>query len=128
MWRVLLVAAALIPKLGWAADYLVSQAQSAGEVKCLAFDDGWFFSTTGPCTDFQAPRAIALGQAFSEGGKTHVIHRIVATQVEQDYEYQGWSIKRGQWICVAAESPDDWPDMKKDHKRWLYIPQCIPVR
>jgi hypothetical protein len=106
----------------------VTQVQAAGEIKCLASDAGWFSTSTGPCSDFKPPRAIAIGQSFSEDGKTHPINVIIATQIEQDYEYQGWSVKRGQWICVAAETPDDFPDTKKDHKRWLYIPQCIPVR
>ncbi len=128
MRAIFLAAACLCASPAWSADYRVAQVQAAGEIKCLAFDDGWIFSSTGPCSDFGPPRAVALGQTFSEDGKTHVIRVIIATQVERDYEYQGWSVKRGQWICVAAETPDDFPDMKKDHKRWLYIPQCIPVR
>jgi hypothetical protein len=67
---------------------------------------------------------VALGQTFSENGNRHLIRIIVATMIEQDYEYQGWSVKRGQVICVAAESADDFPDMRKAHKRWLYIPYC----
>jgi hypothetical protein len=108
-----------------AADYRVSEVRSEGAIDCLTYRMGWLFSTTGPCPDFKPPKQMGVGQSFSEHGTTHVIGVIVATQAEKDYQYRESLVRRGQWICFAAETPQDLGDRKR-RRTWLYIPHCVP--
>ena len=108
-----------------AADYQVSEVQSADPINCATYRRGWIFPTTAPCSDFKPPERMKLGERFSEQGTPHFIRVIIARQAEKDYEYQGRSIKEGQWFCLAAETPQDLGDRKR-RRTWLYVPQCVP--
>jgi hypothetical protein len=108
-----------------AADYQVSEIQSAGAINCVTYRRGWIFPTTAPCSDFKPPESVRLGERFSEQGTTHFIRVIIARQAERDYEYQGRPIKEGQWFCLAAETPQDLGD-RKHRRTWLYVLQCVP--
>ena len=41
----------------------------------------------------------------------------------------GLDVKKGEWTCVAAESPEDIPsDKNQDHNiTWLFIRKCQPA-
>lgn len=98
-------------------------------VQCKTYKNGWLTSSTGPCSDFKRPDTIAIGQAFSADGASHIIHVIMATQAEVDYTDSNLTIKRGQWYCAAAESSADLDmDSKANQRTWLFIPACIPVQ
>ncbi len=60
-----------------------------------------------PCSDFEPPDTIAIGERFSEGGNSHLINVIVATQVDEDYVNGDLKLKKGDWYCAAAESARD---------------------
>jgi hypothetical protein len=113
-----------------AKDFNVQWVEAANNVvKCNAYHNGWFRTTTGPCTGFKPPDTIALDQMFSAEGVSHIIRVIVATQSEVDFKDGDLSIKKGEWYCSAAESAADF-DMegKANQRTWLFIPKCIPVR
>jgi hypothetical protein len=49
-----------------------------------------------------------------------VIRVVLATQVEQDYADPNWSIKKGEWFCMAVETADDLGENQL-HRVWLFI-------
>lgn len=61
----------------------------------------------GPCSNFEPPDTIAIGERFSEAGNSHLINVIVATQVEEDYVNGDLKLKKGDWYCAAAENARD---------------------
>ena len=61
---------------------------------------------THPCEGFTPPPKVAVGETFSADGKTRQIGIIRAAQSEKDYLA---GIKKGDWICVAAETLEDIP-------------------
>ena len=106
----------------------MSEVHPIGPIKCNSYSNGWITTTTGPCTDFRPPENVMLGEVFSERGINHTIKVIVASQVEKDYDDGKWSIKKGEWYCVAAETSEDLEQGSKDRKTWLFIPKCVPIR
>ena len=106
-------------------DYRVSEIQPIGEIRCNFHDEG-SSPRTEPCSDFKPPAKVAIGEAFSAEGLHRTIRFIVATQVEKDYQVPNWSIKKGQYFCVAAETTDDLGEGQA-HCVWLFIPHCIPA-
>jgi hypothetical protein len=44
---------------------------------------------------------VAIGESFSAEGLRRVIRVVLATQVEKDYADPNWSIKKGEWFCMA---------------------------
>ena len=78
---------------------------------------------THPCEGFTPPPKLAVGETFSAEGKTRQIGIIRAVQFEKDMA-QG--IKKGDWICVAAESSGDIPVDQSRDRTWLTIIKCQP--
>ena len=112
-----------------AKDYRVQWVEAVNnDVQCKSHQEGWFSTTTGPCSDFKAPDTIAVGESFFAVGAARVIHVIVATQSEEDYSVGDWTVKKGDWYCVAAESPSDLDTDGSARRIWLLIPHCVPVR
>jgi hypothetical protein len=111
----------------YARDVRVSAVSNLVAIRCLVYSEGWFSTTTGPCSNFKAPPRIVLGSSFSESGNEHTINVIVATQMETDYPKM--SIKAGEWYCAAAETEADLDSNGRQKRRiWLYIPKCVPLR
>ena len=81
-----------------------------GKVDCSQMKTG----ATRPCEDFTPPPKVAVGETFSADGKTRQIGVIRAAQV------------KGNWICVAAETPEDIPVDKSRDRTWLAILKCKP--
>jgi hypothetical protein len=124
----------LIALLTWtasalAAEYHATEVQPLAGIKCFVAKEGWFLSSTGPCSGFAGPSSIALGHTFMAEGGVRTIRVIRATQAEEDYEDRRYSlsIRHGEWYCVAAESDDDLGD-RKSTRIWLYIAKCAPLR
>src|SRR5262249_36064902 len=70
-----------------AEDYRAQWVEAVNNVvKCKIYQNGWFLTTTGPCSDFKPPETIAIGEHFSEGGHSHVVRIIIATRSEIDYK------------------------------------------
>jgi hypothetical protein len=106
-----------------ARDVHVAEVGSLRPIKCIVYNDGWFFTTTGPCSNFKAPSRIALGLTFSESDIEHRINVIVATQMESDYPEM--SIKAGEWYCTAAEAEADLDEKGlKKRRTWLLFPSA----
>jgi hypothetical protein len=108
-------------------DYRVSKVQPLGEIRCNFHDEGSSRSSTEPCLDFKPPAKVAIGESFSAEGLRRTIRFIVATEVEKDYQVPNWSIKKGQYFCVAAETTDDLAEGQA-HRVWLFIPRFIPAQ
>jgi hypothetical protein len=81
-----------------------------GKVVCSQIKTG----ATRPCEEFTPPPKVAVGETFSADGKTRQIGVIRAAQV------------KGNWICVAAETPEDIPVDKSRDRTWLAILKCKP--
>ena len=109
-----------------AKEYRVSEIQPLGEIRCNFHNEGSSVPSTQPCSDFKPPAKVAIGESFSAEGLHRTIRFIVATQVEKDYRVPNWSIKKGQYFCVAAETTDDLGEGQA-HRVWLFIPRCIPA-
>jgi len=105
-----------------AKDYRVSEIQAIGEIRCNFHNE----PSTQPCSDFKPPAKVAIGESFSAEGLRRVIRIVLATQVEQDYADPNWSIKKGEWFCMAAETADDLGE-NQPHRVWLFMPRCAPV-
>jgi hypothetical protein len=108
----------------------ITAASPAGPVRCLAARTKWFvLSSTGPCDNFVPPRAIRIGQTFSEGGTIHTINIITAAEAPDDMQDGAVSIKAGDTYCAAAERPDDLENTDDSQDRtWLFIPKCVPLQ
>ena len=106
-------------------DHFVAEVQALGEIRCNFHDEGSSPSTA-PCSDYKPPAKVAIGESFSAEGLRRTIRFIVANQVEESYEIPDWSIKKGEYFCVAAETVDDLGE-GQPHRIWLFIPRCIPV-
>ena len=113
-----LLAAATSPT---AAQDLPTQSVVAidGKVDCLQIKAG----ATRPCEGFTPPPQVALGEKFTADGKTRQIGIIRAAQNEKDMA-QG--MKKGDWICIAAETLEDIPVDKSRDRTWLAILKCQP--
>jgi hypothetical protein len=99
------------------------QVQSAvaidKKVDCAQMKSG----ATHPCEGFTPPPKVAVGETFSAEGKTRQIGIVRAAQSEKDLA-QG--IKKGDWICVAAETLEDIPVDQSRDRTWLTIAKCQP--
>jgi hypothetical protein len=113
-----------VPAMVQAREIHVSAAVPLAPIECHVFDKGFVSNTTGPCTNFEAPAALAVGASFSESGNHHVITVIKAMQAEADMPEI--SLKTGEWMCTAAESESDLGNRRLSHRMWLYIPKCTP--
>jgi hypothetical protein len=89
-----------------------------GKVDCIQTKAG----VTHPCEGFTPPPKVAVGETFSADGKTRQIGIIRAAQVENSAQ----GIKKGDWICVAAETLEDIPVDKSRDRTWLAILKCQP--
>jgi hypothetical protein len=67
-------------------------------------------------------RKSQLGESLSAEGVRRTIRFIVATQVEKDYQVPNWSIKNGQYFCVAAETTDD---LGKGQAHCVWLDDCV---
>jgi hypothetical protein len=92
----------------------------------MAVGRGSSLPSTKPCYDFKPPAKVAIGESFSAEGLRRVIRVVLATQVEQDYADPNWSIKKGEWFYMAAETADDLGE-NQPHRVWLFIPRCASV-
>jgi hypothetical protein len=130
MWRGQLLLIFLFVGQTAAKDFRAQWVEAVDNVvQCKTAQNGWLFKSLGPCQNFRPPDTIAVGEAFSAGGTRRIIRIITATQSEIDYKIDDWSIKKGEWWCVAAESLGDLDDKGSAEMRtWLLIPKCIPVR
>ena len=90
-----------------------------GKVDCAQMKTG----ATHPCEGFTLPPKVAIGEKFTAEGKTRQIGVIRAAQSEKDLA-QG--VKKGDWICVAAETLEDIPVDKSRDRTWLTILKCQP--
>lgn len=122
-----LLAVAFLPSIAGARDYRVSAIVSFSSLRCNSYYNGWFTTTTGPCSDFKPPSRVALGETFSERGRRHEIKIIIATQVEEDYDDGKLFLKRGEWFCAAAETLDDLGDQQTS-RTWLVMSKCVPIQ
>jgi hypothetical protein len=120
------LAASLAMGSAGAKDFRVSEIRAIGQVNCNFHNEGSALLTTKPCSDFKPPAEVAIGELFSAEGLRRVIRFIVANQVEESHELPDWSIKKGEYFCVAAETVDDLGE-GQPHRIWLFIPRCIPV-
>jgi hypothetical protein len=129
MWRGPLLSIFLLVGPAAAKDFRAQWVEAVNNVvQCKTSQNGWIFRTLGPCQNFRPPDTIAVGEKFSAGGELRIIRVITATQSEIDYKIDDWSIKKGEWWCVAAESLVDLDDKGSANTRtWLLIPKCIPV-
>ena len=91
-----------------------------GKVSCFNWGGT---GATRPCEGFTPPPKVAVGEKFSAGGKTHQIGVILAHQVEKDVAV---GIRKGDWICGAAETLEDLPVDKSRNRTWLSIFKCQP--
>ena len=79
-----------------------------GKVDCVQMKTG----ATHPCEGFTPPPKVAVGEKFSAEGNTRQIGIIRAARSDKDYLT---GIKKGDWICVAAETLEDIPvDQSRD--------------
>jgi hypothetical protein len=90
-----------------------------GKIDCLQMKTG----ATHPCEGFTPPPKVAVGETFSADGKSRPIGIIRAAQVEKDLAQD---IKKGDWICVAAETLEDVPVDQSRDRTWLTILKCTP--
>jgi hypothetical protein len=90
-----------------------------GKVDCIQMKA----KATQPCEGFTPPRKLAVGELFSADGKTRQIKIIRAAQVENDFAQ---NVKKGEWICVAAETLADIPVDESRDRTWLTILKCQP--
>lgn len=91
-----------------------------GKVDCLEY-----MKLTGQrCAEFTPPPKVAIGEKFVADGKSRQIGVIRAHQAEEDMPDYG--IKKGDWICVAAETLEDIPVDQSRDRTWLRIPKCQP--
>ena len=94
-----------------------------GKVDCLAYMKG-VTPPANPCAGFTPPPKVAVGEKFVAEGKSRQIGVIQAHQAEDDMPNYG--IKKGDWICVAAETLEDIPVDQSRDRTWLRIPKCQP--
>ena len=78
---------------------------------------------TSLCDGFTPPPKVAIGESFTTDGKTRKIGVIRAYQADRDMLPD---IKKGEWICVAAETLEDIPMDKGRNRTWLSIRKCQP--
>jgi hypothetical protein len=109
-----------------AKDFRVSEIRPIGQVKCNFHNQDSALLATKPCSDFKPPAKVAVGEPFSAEGLHRVIRFIVANQAEEGYELPNWSIKKGEYFCLAAETVDDL-GAGQPHRIWLFIARCIPA-
>ena len=93
-----------------------------GKVSCFS-QLGGGIGATRPCEGFTPPPKVAVGEKFSADGKTRQIGVILAHQVEKDVAE---GIRKGDWICGAAETLEDIPMDKSRNRTWLSIFKCQP--
>ena len=91
-----------------------------GKVDCSQMKQG---GAIRPCEAFTPPHKVAVGETFSAEGKTRQIGIIRAAQSNKDYMT---GIKKGDWICVAAETLEDIPVDQSRNRIWLAITKCQP--
>jgi len=71
------------------------------------------------------PPKVAVGEKFVAEGKSRQIGVIQAHQAADDMPTYG--IKKGDWICVAAETLEDIPVDQSRDRTWLRgSPKCQP--
>ncbi len=99
-----------------------------GVIKCNWARDRLITVISGPCGDYTPPNQVRVGETFQANGKTKTINVIFADRAEKDMPSVG--LRAGEWICTAAESSKDIPDISERGSHigtWLYIAKCKPV-
>ena len=91
-----------------------------GKVGCFSQSE---IGATSLCDGFTPPPKVAIGESFTTDGKTRKIGVIRAYQADRDMLPD---IKKGEWICVAAETLEDIPMDKSRNRTWLSIRKCQP--
>jgi hypothetical protein len=96
-----------------------------GNVRCFVRRGGELSTTTGPCDGFIPPARIMVGATFTANGKERTIGVITAMQVDEDIDTSGAEMRKGQWLCAAAETSADLGETR--NALWLSIKQCRPM-
>jgi hypothetical protein len=108
-----------------ASDYPVREAKSIdGNILCHSKSDLIITESTGPCSGFTPPSKVAVGATFIANGKARKIGVVEATQVKKDYKDSKLELKKGDWYCVAAETPANLNTKHNKNALWLFIPRC----
>jgi hypothetical protein len=113
----------MIACLAIAAPAAATSLAAAQEIQVQAVVDGKVgcFShavVSRPCDGFKPPPRVAIGEGFTADGKTRKIGVIRAYQADKDMKE---GIKKGEWICVAAETSEDIPVDQSRNRTWLAI-------
>ena len=98
----------------------------ATPVQCFSRHEGWIATSVGPCEGFQAPNRIVVGATFSANGRIRRIEAITAIQSDEDWSYEGFAMRKGEWACAAAELEMDLKHERGD-ALWLFIMPCQPT-
>jgi hypothetical protein len=100
-------------------------AAEDGWVSCSSYRDWYITTTTGPCSAFEPPPKLAVGEHFRVGSTDHEIRIILATHVAENFD----SFKKGDWYCEVAENESDLDHQGKQWSRtWLLVPKCRTIR
>ena len=75
-----------------------------------------------PCEAFTPPHKVAVGETFSAEGKTRQIGIIRAARSDKNYMT---GIKKGDWICIAAETLEDIPVDQSRNRIWRSQSECL---
>jgi len=111
-----------------AAEYPASEAQAIdGKIACFAHHDRLVKTSSEPCNGFAPPAKLAIGESFTADGKRRTIGLIRATQAEEDMSGYGVEIKKGDWTCIAGETPADLDLENNRAALWLYVAKCKPM-
>jgi len=120
---------ALAPRTVSGADYKAQEVAAIdGKVTCFAQTYWWITTSTRRCNQFTAPEKFAVGTTFAANGKPRQIEVIIASQADRDMIDYGMDFKKGEWYCVAAETPADLDPTNNGDRLWLYIAKCQPTR
>jgi len=99
-----------------------------GVIKCYWARDRLITVIMGPCEDYTPPHQVRIGETFLANGKTKTINVIFADRAEKDMPSVG--LRVGEWICAAAESAKDIPDISETSGHtgtWLVVAKCKPI-
>jgi hypothetical protein len=97
-----------------------------GNVQCRAYHD-WGAGigiVSSPCDSFVAPSKIEIGGTFKANGKERIIGVVRANQAERDIKWDNLDVKKGEWTCVAGETPFDLDQEHNHSALWLYVRKC----
>jgi hypothetical protein len=97
----------------------------ADPIKC--FVTGTADSQRRHCSDFSAPKRLAVGEKFTAEGRERTIAVVQAFKHSRDYPMLG--IRAGGWSCAASEDAAQIPAEDGRQSKagtWLYVQFCQP--